>query len=396
VIPGRATPEGTRRFAKRSGAAPKHFRDGVEVSLSSIGLGTYLGNEDDSTDRGYEESVAVALASGVNVFDTAINYRGQRSERAIGRALSRAIADGAARRDELFVSTKGGYLPHDSQDPREPRAYILETFVESGLAPRAEIARGGHCLSPAYVRDQIARSRANLGLETIDLYYLHNVETQKSAVGLDVFRERMRAAIEVLEESVSQGRISAWGLATWDGLRAPPEHPEHLGIADLLDLASEVAGSGHHFRAVQLPVNLAMSEAIGYPSQPAGKRRVPALERLGRAVSRPSGRHRSSKVAWPRICPRRSKPPSLWRVGRTESAAVFALFSGNDDQPRRRFLADTRFGGLRPGVDRPGRPRSGPGAVLVSRFPGVFNGSVGGAGPTAELSVSASIWSAFR
>jgi len=278
VIPGRATPEGTRRFAKRSGAAPKHFRDGVEVSLSSIGLGTYLGNEDDSTDRGYEDSVAVALASGVNVFDTAINYRGQRSERAIGRALSRAFADGAARRDEVFVSTKGGYLPHDSQDPREARTYILETFVESGLAPREEIARGGHCLSPAYVRDQIARSRANLGLETIDLYYLHNVETQKSAVAPDVFRKRMRAAIEVLEESVSQGRISAWGLATWDGLRAPPEHPEHLGIADLLDLASEVAGTGHHFRAVQLPVNLAMSEAIGYPSQPAGKRRVPALE----------------------------------------------------------------------------------------------------------------------
>ncbi|HEY7575014.1 MAG TPA: aldo/keto reductase, partial [Thermoanaerobaculia bacterium] len=111
----------------------------------------------------------------------------------------------------------------------------------------------------------------------IDLYYLHNVETQRSAVGPETFRKRMRAAIEVLEEFVSQDRISAWGLATWDGLRAPSEHPEHLGIEDLLDLASDVAGSGHHFRAVQLPVNLAMSEAIGYPSQPLGKERLPAL-----------------------------------------------------------------------------------------------------------------------
>ncbi len=278
MIPGSASLEGTDRFAGRSNAAAGHFRRAAGLSLSSIGLGTYLGNEDSATDSGYEESLAIALASGVNVFDSAINYRGQRSERAIGRALARAFAGGAARRDEVFVSTKGGYLPHDSEDSRDPRAYILETFVESNLAPRAELVRGGHCLSPAYLRDQIDRSRRNLGLETIDLYYLHNVETQRAAAGPEVFRQRLRAAIEVLEDAVAQGKVGVWGLATWDGLRAPPEHPEHLSIAEILGLAAEVAGAGHHFRAVQLPVNLAMSEAIAYPSQESGGRRVSALE----------------------------------------------------------------------------------------------------------------------
>ncbi|HTO88916.1 MAG TPA: aldo/keto reductase [Thermoanaerobaculia bacterium] len=282
MISGRATIEGTERFAKGSSAAPAHFREASGLLLSSIGLGTYLGKEDAATDRGYEECVGTALSSGVNVFDTAINYRGQRSERAIGRALAAAIGAGRVERDQVFVSTKGGYLPHDSEDPRDARAYILETFVESQLAPRAEIVRGGHCISPAYLRDQIRRSRENLGFETIDLYYLHNVETQRTSVGSDVFRQRLASAIEVLEEAVSGGQIAVWGIATWDGLRVPPEHPEHLSLELILAVSVEVAGEGHHFRAVQLPVNLAMPEAIAYPSQEVTGGRLPALEAAAR------------------------------------------------------------------------------------------------------------------
>jgi len=280
VIAGKATPEGTRRYADRIAAAAGHFREALGLRLSSLGLGTYLGPEDAKTDAGYEGSVAVALRSGVNVFDTAINYRGQKSERAIGRALAQAFAGGRAQRDEVFVSTKGGYLPHDADDPRPARRYVRETFVDSGLAPEGEIAQGCHCLAPAYLRDQIARSRANLGLETIDLYYLHNVETQLPAVDADVFRRRLVAAIEVLEAEAAAGRLAAWGLATWDGLRVPPEHPDHLSLESVRAAAVEVAGTGHHFRAVQLPTNLAMAEAVAYRSQetPEGGGRMPALE----------------------------------------------------------------------------------------------------------------------
>jgi aryl-alcohol dehydrogenase-like predicted oxidoreductase len=280
-IAGRATLEGTQRFAKRSGAAPGHFREGMGLELSSIGLGTYLGPDDAKTDAGYEASVAVALASGVNFFDTAINYRGQRSERAIGRALARAFAGGAAARDEVFVSTKGGYLPHDAEDARPGRRYVAETFLEPGVAPAAEIAQGCHCMSPGYLEDQIARSRGNLGLETIDLYCLHNVETQLEEIGREKFRARLTRAIETLEAAADSGKIGAWGLATWNGLRVPPEHPEHLSLASINELANGIAGAGHHFRGVQLPVNLAMAHAVAFRSQEAPalwKGRVPPLE----------------------------------------------------------------------------------------------------------------------
>jgi len=277
VIPGLATREGTTRFAERSPAAPRHFRRADSVLLSSIGLGTYLGDEDSDTDRGYEASIAVALGLGINVFDSAINYRGQKSERSIGRALSLAIREGDAARDEIFVSTKGGYLPHDAEDPRDPRRYILETYVDSGLAPRSEIAQGGNCVAPGYLRDQIDRSRANLGLETIDLYYLHNIEAQRTSVDPATFRRRLRLAAEALEEAASEGKIGAWGLATWDGLRVPPEHPEHLSIKATVEIAREAGGEKHHFAAVQMPVNLAMAQAIAYSSQEAEGGRVSAL-----------------------------------------------------------------------------------------------------------------------
>ena len=245
--------------------------------LSSLGVGTYLGEENAATDAGYEAAVASALASGINVFDTAINYRGQMSERAIGRALAKAFAEGRARRDEVFVSTKGGYLPHDAEDPRPSRRYVQESFLAPGVAPAGEIAQGCHCIAPSYLRDQIARSRSNLGLETVDLYYLHNVETQLTQVDRGVFAERLTRAIETLEDEASEGRIAAWGIATWDGLRVPSEHPEHVSITAVREAAEKVAGAGHHFRAVQLPFNLAMAQAAVYRSQATKSGRHPAL-----------------------------------------------------------------------------------------------------------------------
>lgn len=278
MIAGQATAEGTKHFASRSKTGKGHFRQfASSLYISSIGLGTYLGREDAETDAGYEASVALGLASGINVFDSAINYRGQKSERAIGRALAAAVAEGRASRDEVFLSTKAGYLPHDADDPRPARAYIQAEFIDTGLAPRSEIVAGGHCLAPAYLKDQLARSRANLGVETIDLFYLHNVESQRAALDPAAFRARLASAAEVMEASAEAGEIAHWGLATWDGLRAPSEHPEHLSMAKALEIAREISGDKHHFCAVQLPFNLAMPEALAYPSQDIGQGRVPVL-----------------------------------------------------------------------------------------------------------------------
>src|SRR5262245_21793645 len=175
-----ATPEGTRRYANRlrQTVATSHFHDRRGLMISSIGLGTYLGHWDEHTDRSYQEAVRRAVGLGCNVIDSAINYRFQRSERAIGAALKQLFEGGKVKRDELIIATKGGFFPFEDEPPRDPRGWINEQVIDKGLARPEDLAGGSHCMTPAYLEDQLTRSLANLGVETIDIYYIHNPETQ--------------------------------------------------------------------------------------------------------------------------------------------------------------------------------------------------------------------------
>ena len=95
MISGYATPEGTANFAKRqSKVAKNHFRSFDRLTLSSIGIGTYLGNPDDLTDKLVQDAIKSSITTGVNIIDTAINYRSQKAERSVGRAISELIESG--------------------------------------------------------------------------------------------------------------------------------------------------------------------------------------------------------------------------------------------------------------------------------------------------------------
>jgi aryl-alcohol dehydrogenase-like predicted oxidoreductase len=286
VIPGSATAEGTAGYRARLGATAvaAGFRSFRGWTLSSLGLGTYLGEADDVTDVAYRAAVARALALGINVLDSAVNYRDQRSERAIGAALADAIAGGRVRREEVVVATKGGFIPFDAAIPGDRRAYLTDTYVRTGLVRPEEVVGGVHCLAPRFLADQIERSRRNLGLDTIDVYYLHNPEMQLGSVDGGTFLRRMRAAFELLESAAADGTIGLYGTATWSGYRQSPGAADHLSLSALVGLAAEVGGAEHHFRVIQAPYNLAMTEALALPNQEVKGGRVCLLEaarRLG-------------------------------------------------------------------------------------------------------------------
>jgi aryl-alcohol dehydrogenase-like predicted oxidoreductase len=116
-------------------------------------------------------------------------------------------------------------------------------------------------MQPDFLADQIDRSRANLGLDTIDIFYLHNPEAQLGFVSREEFERRIRLAFARLETLVADGRIRNYGTATWDGYRLPAGKPA-LDLSRLIEIATEVAGAQHHFRFVQLPFNFAMPEAF--------------------------------------------------------------------------------------------------------------------------------------
>ena len=280
----RATPAGTEGYERRFGgrfADDFYRRTSFGLAISSIGIGTYLGECTDDHDAAYTTSVLRALSGGINLVDTAINYRCQRSELAVGAAIQASIADGVIARESLVVCTKGGYVPleHEPPETREAyQAYLQREFLDREIFRPEDLAAGGHCLTPRFLRYCIAKSRQNLGLRAIDLYYLHNPEQQLAAVAREVLRSRLRSAFATLEEAVGRGDIGVYGCATWNGLRVPPGTKGHLSLEELVAAARDVAGDAHHFRAVQLPINLAMPEAIRGLTQRLGDQLVTPLD----------------------------------------------------------------------------------------------------------------------
>jgi aryl-alcohol dehydrogenase-like predicted oxidoreductase len=268
-MPGCATAQGTLRYAARfqGRAAAGHFRDvQAGMVLSSIGIGTYLGEPDEATDKGYASAVVAAVEGGINVVDSAINYRLQRSERSVGAALKQLAAKGFAR-DGIVVCTKAGFLTPDGEMPDDPNEYFSREFIEPGIFRPEDIAAGCHCMTPRYLADQLERSRRNLGVDCVDVFYLHNPETQLSEVPLEEFRRRLGEAFAFLESAVAAGKIGAYGLATWNAFRDDPKSQGYLSLASMEEIARDAGGAEHHLRFVQLPLNLAMPEALLRPNQ---------------------------------------------------------------------------------------------------------------------------------
>src|SRR5436853_6502042 len=263
-----ATKEGTSRYAQRfaARAASGHFREAQRMLLSSLGLGTYLGQPDKMTDEAYTAAVVAAAESGINLFDSAINYRFQRSERSIGAALEQLAAKGFSR-EELVLATKGGYLTPDGSMPAHAYEYFVREYSQPGVFTAKDLAAASHCMAPKFLKDQLGRSLKNLRVECLDVYYLHNPETQLSEIAKPEFLDRLSTAFEFLESAVPAGAIRYYGVATCSGLRRHPRPQDAMQLADIAPTAQEIAGGMHQFRFVQLPSNSGMHEALTLGNQ---------------------------------------------------------------------------------------------------------------------------------
>lgn len=293
-IAGRATAQATLRYAARfqGRTAAGHFREAEGgLFFSSIGTGTYLGEPDDATDTAYRDAVVAAVEGGFNVVDSAINYRLQRSERSVGAALTELTSKGFSR-DEIIICTKAGFLTPDGQMPADPNEYFGREYLEHGIFRPEDIAAGCHCMAPGFLADQIERSRRNLRVQCIDVFYLHNPETQLSEVPRAEFRRRIGEAFKYLESAVAAGIIGAYGMATWNAFRDDPKAQSYLSLAEMNEIAVEVGGDHHHFRYVQLPFNLAMPEALTRPNQVVNGKSLAMLQ-----AARTMGIHLISSAA---------------------------------------------------------------------------------------------------
>jgi uncharacterized protein YyaL (SSP411 family)/aryl-alcohol dehydrogenase-like predicted oxidoreductase len=285
------------------------------LTISRLGFGGY--RVDDETPE-HREALQMALERGINLIDTSTNYTGGGSERLIGAVLAEQVRGGSLRREEVVVVTKVGYVQGENLALAREREAAGQPFPEMVKY----IDGVWHSIHPEFLRAQLARSLARLGLETVDVCLLHNPEYFLSDAkrlgevdragragphpgekrpgkegagrgqersgqaagagrplilapdgipaptdGTDLettrreFYRRIREAFRYLESEVGAGRIHWYGVSS-NTVAAPDADPEGTSLARMLQAAREAGGEEHHFRVLQLPMNLFEAEAV--------------------------------------------------------------------------------------------------------------------------------------
>ena len=215
-ITGYATENGTLAFSNRNkqevhGLNFRNLYDS-EIKISSIGIGTYIGPPDDINDfYMYNAIKSVIMSGGVNVIDTAINYRYMKSEKTIGKALKALIDKYDYNREEFFICSKIGFVPEDASSGKRSHAFV-QNLVENNKIEMDDIIfdeknRPVHCIHPEFLNDQLNNSLSNLNLSTLDVMYLHNVyETQGAIIQPELFESRLSKAFEFLVYNINLGK----------------------------------------------------------------------------------------------------------------------------------------------------------------------------------------------
>ena len=264
-----ATAEATYNFAKRFAHYKDFYARHNGLIFSKLGFGTFKKEpyKEENYIFDYKEALKTAIKSGVNVIDTAINYRYQQSEREIGEVLEELFESDEVKREELIICSKGGFVPLDFPFPANPYEWISEHIIQKGLATSYDIELDQHCMTPAFLKDSLDRSLSNLHVECLDIYFLHNPETQLTRIGYNHFLKKLEEIFASFEEHVREGKIKSYGIAVWNAFTYEEGNSEYINLEDVYDVACLVGGSNHHFKYIQLPFNIAKTNAYSVPNQ---------------------------------------------------------------------------------------------------------------------------------
>jgi aryl-alcohol dehydrogenase-like predicted oxidoreductase len=155
------------------------------LGLGCMGMSEFYGVGDDAESI---RTIHRALDLGVTMLDTADMYGPFTNEQLVGKAIK-------GRRDQVFLATKFGIV-RDREDPSERRI-------------------NGR---PEYVRSACDASLKRLGVDHIDLYYQHRVDTNTP----------VEETVGAMSELVQEGKVRFLGLSEASGAnvrRAYSVHP---------------------------------------------------------------------------------------------------------------------------------------------------------------------------
>ena len=220
-----------------------------------LGFGCYRIMNGDS---GHEAALRAYLAKGGNLIDTSANYGDGSSEELVGKVL-RGIP-----RNRVIVVTKGGYIQGQNMALAQQRDFPEVVEYGPGIS---------HCIHPEFLETQIERSCNRMQRDYIDVYLLHNPEyfledvshrRKLTAADHDEFYRRIREAFRFLEAKVADGVIGWYGISS-NNFGQPAFGSPEAGTTETCTTMTSVSrchaeaeavSPSHHFRVVQLPLNL--------------------------------------------------------------------------------------------------------------------------------------------
>lgn len=289
TLPGAATREATRSLAAKYPQLTYRPLGETRLNVSQAGFGCYRVHVSVPEHR---QALRQALESGVNLIDTSANYGDGGSEELVGQVVNEGVAAGAFTRESLVIVSKAGYLQGQNFELSRQRKQLGIPFPD--IVPYADGLE--HCIHPDFLSDQLTRSLKRLNLESLDVYLLHNPEyylswaAQKGIALQEARREyyrRIELAFQQLEREAANGRIRYYGISS-NTFPSPASAAEFTSLERVWQIAEEIDNT-HHFRVIQLPMNLLETGAAVEKNQ-SGDRSVLQFahdEDLGVLINRP-------------------------------------------------------------------------------------------------------------
>lgn len=308
-ITGYATREATLTFADRMRTRYPTFDKsayrslaGTDLITSKVGYGCYRVH---NQSKEHFATLKKAIEAGCNLIDTSSNYTDGGSETLIGNVLHDLIAAETIRREEIIVVSKVGYMQGKNLDEAMQRERAGQPYPDV-----VKYMEGcWHCIHPDFLIDQWNHSAKRLGLESIDVYLLHNPEyflsdAQKRSRNRADFNDSQEAyynrvyrAFVQMERLALDGKIRCYGISS-NTFPSPKTDFEHTSLDRVYEAACKAGAAVHgnsranHFKVIQLPYNLFEHGALTAVNNEIDRKDVTVLERakslgIGVLVNRP-------------------------------------------------------------------------------------------------------------
>lgn len=226
--------------------------------MTKIALGTHLGDFSNEDSEKYVNAISYALKNGILTIDGAINYRGMCSEKDEGAAIHKLMEDGILRREDFCITSKAGLLFGDILEGMNPTSYLKKVLEPRGITIHDFFEYHGlyQTLHPDFYEIALEKSLQNLGLDTLDVHYIHIPEITRLGVSEDVFYEQMERLFLWYEAKVKEGKIRYYGIALEFMGREPLDEKWHFEIEKLKAMADKVCNGNSHFKYVLFEYNL--------------------------------------------------------------------------------------------------------------------------------------------